>query len=94
MIISKNNLKKLFVCHSADWLVVVNAEDEQEAAALAVFEAVEHAGKKSDNFNIGMMISCKEINKNDDSCSYIYSPTVLADAGFHDMAKQLIQSNK
>jgi hypothetical protein len=40
------------------------------------------------------MISCQEINKNDDSCSYIYSPTVLADAGFHDMAKELIQSNK
>ena len=36
----------------------------------------------------------QEINKNDDSCSYVYSPTVLADAGFHEMAKELIKSNK
>jgi hypothetical protein len=94
MIISKSNLKKLFICQSADWLTVINAEDESEAAALAVSEAVNRACKKDNHFNIGMFFSCQEINKNDDSCSYIYSPTVLADAGFHDMAKELIQSNK
>lgn len=94
MIISKSNLKKLFICQSADWLSVISAEDESEAAAMAVTEAVECACKKGNQFNIGMMISCEEINKNNDLCSYIYSPTVLADAGFHEMAKELIQSNK
>lgn len=94
MIIPKNNLKKLFICQSADWLNIINAEDESEAAAMAVTEAVEWACKKGNQFNIGMMISCQEINKNDDSCSYVYSPTVLADAGFHEMAKELIKSNK
>ena len=94
MILPKNKLKKLFICQSADWISVINADDECEAAAMAVSEAITIAGKKGDHLNIGMMISCQEINKNDDSCSYIYSPTVLADAGFHEMAKELIQSNK
>jgi len=94
MILPKNKLKKLFICQSADWISVINSDDEHEAAAMAVSEAITLAGKKGGHFNIGMMISCQEINKNDDSCSYIYSPTVLADAGFHEMAKELIQSNK
>jgi len=94
MIIPKNNLKKLFLCQSADWIGLINAEDESEAAAMVVVEAIERACEKGNQFNIGMMISCQEINKNDDSSSYIYSPTVLADAGFHEMAKELILSNK
>lgn len=80
---------------SAGWRSVVTAEDPAEAVSKAVAEAVTHfALSDKENFVIGSLILCQEILEDLESATYFYAPEVLADAGFHDLAKDLEKLNE
>lgn len=95
MFIPKNSSQKLFFCKSGGWSSVVLAGDAAEAATKAVTEALEDfAMHDQKNFVIGSLILCQEIIEDLETATYLYSPMVLADAGFHELAKDLEATNE
>ncbi len=83
----------LYICQCADWQCVVEAEDE-EMAATAAIERVMLMEEKS---NIGAYIAVKKIESDiyypcplsNEIIKRYYSPTILANAGFHSDAVRL-----
>ena len=60
-----------------------------------MIEALTHFAEKDEpNFVIGSLIMSQEIIEDLESATYFYTPVVLADAGFHDLAKDLQVSNE
>ena len=95
MFIPEKSKQKLFLCTSGGWTSVVSAEDASDAASKAVVEALTHFAEKDEpNFVVGSLIMCQEIVQDLEKATYFYTPAVLADAGFHDLAKDLIPVNE
>ncbi len=95
MFIPEKSKQKVFLCKSGGWTCVVQAEDWADAASKAVTEALMYfVEKDQDNFVVGSVILCQEIVEDLESCTFFYTPAVLADAGFHDLAKDLTVTNE
>jgi hypothetical protein len=95
MFIPEKSKQKIFICKSGGWTSIVQAEDCADAASKAVIEALTHFAEKDEpNFVIGSLIMSQEIIEDLESATYFYTPVVLADAGFHDLAKDLQVSNE
>jgi hypothetical protein len=92
-----NNIKYLFLCQSADWQCVLEAEDEETAATLSVEKVMLFSkDKQDDKFSLSMVIAVQKLPCNlIDECSTLensiayYSPVILANAGFHVESKNL-----
>lgn len=87
-----NRILNLYLCQSADWQYVVEAQDEECAATEAVEKIML---SKEEGFALSNMIAVKklsnsliEMDENFDRICY-YSPIVLANAGFHIEANNL-----
>ncbi len=95
MFYPKDSINKLYLCKSGGWTAVINAEDATEAVTKAVTQALEHfAVKDEPNFVIGSLILCQEIVEDLETATYFYSGAILANAGFHELAKDLEQINE
>ncbi len=95
MFYPKNSIKKLFFCKSGDWASVINAEDAAEAVTQAMTEALVHfATTEQENFVVGSAIMCQEINEDLENARFFHSGAILANAGFHDLAKDLEPINE
>lgn len=95
MFYPKDSINKLYLCKSGGWTSIINAEDATEAVTKAVTEALEHfATKDEPNFVIGSLILCQEIVEDLETATYFYSGAILANAGFHELAKDLEQINE
>jgi hypothetical protein len=95
MFYPKNSIKKLFFCKSGGWTSVINAEDAAEAVTQAMTEALEHfATTDQSNFVVGSAIMCQEINEDLENAKFFHSSAILANAGFHDLAKDLESINE
>ena len=90
MFYPENSIKKLFLCKSGGWQSVINAEDAAEAVTQAMTEALIHfATTDQPNFVVGTAIMCQEINEDLEKAYFFSSSAILANAGFHDLAKDL-----
>lgn len=95
MFIPEKSKQKLFLCKSGGWTSIVQAEDWADAASKAVIEALTHFAEKDEpNFVIGSLIMCQEIVEDLETATYFYTPVILADAGFHELAKDLEAINE
>lgn len=89
-----NDLKYFYLCQSADWQIIVESENEECAATLAVENIMEHANSDED-YSLSVVIAVKKLTPNMIEISYseeivsFYSPTILANAGFHAEASIL-----
>jgi hypothetical protein len=91
-----SNVKYLFLCQSADWQCVVEAEDQETAATLAVEKVMLNCKDDGSKFSLAMVIAVQKLTSNlieetsflENSIAY-YSPTILANAGFHVESKNL-----
>lgn len=89
-----NNIKFLFLCQSADWQCVVEAEDEENAATLAI-EKVMKECVNDEEYMLSMVIAVKKLSYNliedvdTNNCIAYYSPSILANAGFHNESANL-----
>ena len=92
MIRRVNDTFCLFLCQSADWQCVVSAEDEESAACLAAENIMRFY---KDECSLSITILIKKLTNNlietniDSESVAFYSPTVLADAGYHNEAADL-----
>jgi acetamidase/formamidase len=90
MVILKSFKKKIFLVKSGDWECAVNASDAEDAASKAVEQAMacfQEAGLE--DFNMGFLISCQEIEEDLEKITYVNSSTILANNGHYDLAKEL-----
>lgn len=80
----------LYLCQCADWQIVVEAEDDELAATLAIEKIMTASEKK----NIAAFILVKKMD-NDvlfpslEDVKPFYCPLILANAGFHSEAVKL-----
>jgi hypothetical protein len=87
-----NQISFLFLCQSSDWQCVIEAEDEETAATVAIESVMALEDK---NLNMSMFIAVKQINNNlfqeqpDSETKLFYSPIILANAGFYNEANFL-----
>lgn len=87
-----NRILNLYLCQSADWQCVLEAENEESAATIAVEKIML---SKDQSFALSSMISVKKLSNNlieyneDFENIYFYSPIILANAGFHIEANNL-----
>lgn len=98
MIRRLTDITYLYLCQTADWQCIVEAEDEETAATLAVEKAIglEEDGEER-KFGLTASILVKRIHNNlyypaveiEDSVFEFYCPMILANAGFHSEAKSL-----
>jgi len=92
MIRRVNDTFCLFLCQSADWQCVVSAEDEESAASLAVENIMRFY---KDDCSLSITVLIKKLTNNlietsiDSEAVAFYSPTVLADSGYHNEAADL-----
>jgi len=90
--LSKKNEKMFFLVSSANWEAVVCASDTEEAAAIAIEEASMEFEKDLclsptiTVFNVNDI--CMDENLDPDLINLFYTPTVLANAGMHSLAKK------
>lgn len=92
MVILKSFKQKIFLVKSGDWECAVNASDAEDAASKAVEQVMlTHQEAGVEDFNMGFLISCQEILEDLEKTSYVYSSTILANNGYHDLAKELAQ---
>jgi hypothetical protein len=90
-----NNVEYLFLCQSADWQCVVEAEDQETAATIAVEKVMLNSKNNENKFSLAMVITVKKLPNNLveesflDDCIAYYSPVILANAGFHAESKNL-----
>jgi hypothetical protein len=88
-----NYVLNLFVCQSANWQCIVEAEDYETAATMAVEKIM--LASKDEHYCLSAVIVVKKITNNllDSQESYetisYYSPIILANAGFHVEANNL-----
>ena len=82
----------LFYISSSDWEVVLGAENEVEAATKALEEKLT---TDPQNTNISTVILALNISQSistadpTESLHILYSPKILANAGFHEESKRL-----
>ena len=88
-----NHVLNLYLCQSANWQCVIEAEDEESAATTAVEMVM--LNSKEDFYCLASTIIVKKLSnnlldpfENFNSVSF-YSPMVLANAGFHIEASNL-----
>ena len=87
-----NRVLNLYLCQSADWQCVLEAEDEESAATSAVEKIM---FSKEDVFALSSMVVVKKLSNNliegneDFENVSFYSPIILANAGFHIEANNL-----
>jgi hypothetical protein len=88
-----NRVLNLFLCHSADWHCVVEAQDEESAATMAVEKVM--LTSREENFALSSTIVVKKISNDlierDENFAsvYYYTPMILANGGFHTEANSL-----
>jgi hypothetical protein len=88
-----NRILNLYLCQSADWHCVVEAQDEESAATMAI-EKIMFISKE-DNFALSSTVVVKKLpnnlierDENFNSVCY-YTPMILANGGFHLEANNL-----
>jgi hypothetical protein len=86
MLIKTNRVLNLYLCQSADWQCVVQAQD-QESAATSALEIV--MSNKDQNFGLSTTIVVKKLSNNLLEQNEDFEPLMLANAGFHLEAKNL-----
>lgn len=91
-----NNIKYLYLCQSADWQCVVEAEDQESAATLAIEKVMLSKGDEDERFSLSMVVAVQKLLSNlieesdlSENTTAFYSPTILANAGFHVESKNL-----
>ena len=89
-----NSSTFLYLCQSADWQCVIQAEDHESAATQAVENLMTSSGEGG---NLSMVVTVTKLDNNileissneDKEIRTYYSPMILANAGFHNEAKKL-----
>jgi hypothetical protein len=82
--------KQTFLCSSAEWNQIVEIEEPcsfEEIAAVALKRQIDC---DENLFSVGAVISVTPIKINEEDTKLIYSPSVLADIGMHQHAKEMI----
>ena len=83
----------LYLCQSSDWQCLIEAEDEESAATIAIETIM--ADKKNDSRNISMFLAIKKLHNNlfipeiEKEVKLFYSPIILANAGYYNEANKL-----
>ena len=83
--------ESLFYVVCADWEAIVDAKDENEAAAIAIEEANSAYGKNlclSPSMTVVNMRLMYDSLDAVESTNILYTPKVLANAGMHDLSKK------
>ena len=99
-----SDTERFFLCQNADWQSIVQAEDEEQAATIAM-ELLMHESIKKDllqeedqdksNDNVAAVFAVKKIRNNlflnteEIDAKFYYTPMIMANAGFHSEAKRL-----
>ena len=85
----------LYLCQSADWQCVVQAEDDESAATLAVEEIMKASFDDDKEYKLAFVIVVQKLRNNliedneDHERMTFYSPLILANAGFYAEANAL-----
>ena len=96
MIREVNEIKFLFLCQSSDWQCIIEAENEETAATMAI-ESIMTVDEVKDRFSLSNSVAVKKIQNNlfqeseESETIFFYAPMILANAGFHSEAKVLEQ---
>lgn len=89
-----NYILHLYLCQSANWQCVIEAEDEEIAATLAV-EKIMLSSNKEEGYCLSSVVAVKKLSNNivesheDFDVNSFYAPIILANAGFHIEASNL-----
>jgi hypothetical protein len=91
-----NNNLYFFLCQSADWQCVIQAEDEECAATMAIEKLMfeDENGKSTYKLSVATVVEKLKNNMIEDGGLYhdpvvFYTPLILANAGFHTEAANL-----
>lgn len=91
MIRKSDENKDIFLVSSANWEIVLDAENESFAVSEALSRVYE---KYKDKLSLSTTISVFNVSKSYkkmidiDNISFFHTPASLADAGFHDLASK------
>ena len=87
-----NRILNLYLCQGADWQCIVEANDQESAATLAIEKVMFN---KDQSFGLSSVVVVKKLsndllyeNENFENVCF-YTPIMLANAGFHIEAKNL-----
>jgi hypothetical protein len=89
-----NYILNLYLCQSANWQCVIESQDEESAATLAI-EKIMLSSNKEENYCLSAALAVKKLPNNliepydDFDAISFYSPIILANAGFHVEASNL-----
>lgn len=87
MIILENSTDNFFLCSSADWSVVVKAEDEDDASRKALQMVIDKLEQKA---NVSPCMRVRKIEQNiEESDILIRIDKIFADMGMHEDSKSL-----
>ena len=93
MLVEKPKIKEnTYYVECANWRVVINASDETEAATAAFEEALEKYQTHTEVSPVATVIDISSIMRDmevGDNFHFVYSPTILANAGMHKRSKSL-----
>lgn len=80
-----------YYVQSGNWTKIVRAADPMEAATIAVEQIYNSSNSKTYKVGVVTLIwDVKDKRNNDlEKQLYLYTPAILANAGFHDIAKKL-----
>lgn len=86
----------LYLCQTADWQCIIEAEDEETAATIAIENAMAEENQE-EKLGLTASVLVKKIQNNlytqaseeDLQVFEFYCPMILANAGFHSEAKSL-----
>lgn len=84
-----------FLCQSADWQCVIQAEDEESAATMAMEKLMFEDDEKKSNYKLSVATVVEKLKNNmiEDGGAeepvVFYTPLILANAGFHTEAANL-----
>lgn len=84
--------EKNFYVEFARWSCVVSASDAEEAATIAFEEVLEKYREKtevSSVFSVLDITSCMQDMQMEDNLTFVYAPTVLSNAGMHNLSQKL-----
>jgi hypothetical protein len=80
-----------YFVQSGNWTKIVRATDPMEAATVAIEQVYNSADSKT--YKVGVVTLIWDVkdkrDNNLDKQLYLYTPAILANAGFHDIAKKL-----
>lgn len=89
-----NYILNLYLCQSANWQCIVEADDEESAATSAI-EKIMFSNNKEESFCLSTAVLVKRLSSNlmepqdDFDPISFYAPIILANAGFHVEANNL-----